>query len=96
MSSLVHQGALVRREAEAMRGAGVGVKDRVWRMRGCRGRACRKLKCQCRAWRVGNLRSTYNRRGVGWSNRANRRRRTGREEGVQVVGRCVGGGNGEG
>jgi hypothetical protein len=66
--------------AGAARGAGVDVGAARGKGRGA--------EATC------GLQGTYNRRGVGWSNDVNRRTR--REEGLQVVGRCAGGGKGEG
>jgi hypothetical protein len=68
-------------------------QGRLWRGWRRRGRACCELGCRSRMWRDVRLQSTCNIRGVEWSNRANRR--TKREEGVQVVRWCAGGGKGK-
>jgi hypothetical protein len=102
MSSLVHKGGgCVKREAEAGRGADedadgdAGVADGdVKRGHGCRCRAWRGRGRWGRTWHGDILRGTCNRRRVDWSNGVNCR--TGREEGVEVIGRWAKGGKGEG
>jgi hypothetical protein len=102
MSSLVHKGGSVKREAEAVcgtdkdvgaaYGAGEGVEAACGAGWGA-GAACGARGGGTGATHYDKLRSTCNRRGVGWSNWANRS--SGREEGVQVIGRWVGGGKGK-
>jgi hypothetical protein len=80
MSSLVHQGGTVKREAEIARGMGGGKGGAGWCVGAARGSgggsgAARGASwgVWSRVWRNVRLRSICNRRGVGWSNRANRR-----------------------
>jgi hypothetical protein len=73
-------------DAGAACGAGGDAQGRAWHRWGRQSCAWCGLARQGRAWRDDSLRSTCNRRGVGWSNRSNQKIGL---EGVQVVERFV-------
>jgi hypothetical protein len=83
----------VKREAEVARGVDGDTDEDAGATRGADG-GVGAARDAGRCDGGGSLRSTCNRRGVGWSNWSNHM--TGQEEGVQVIGRCTRGGKMEG